>query len=587
MALTGFRKQDGGPPELPTTVATPHGIYKRKYHLRALFQSIAFVALLGSYHVYNKFQGVPDAAAAAAAAATGKLDVFASSSQQFQEHAAIPAVQHRRLLSTLNENDVEGEYDLGTTMTDAADDADLNAITWNFDHDRYLQEGEENGNFTNFTTTAQEKTCDELEIAEPGWWTALYAVGVLYMFLAIAIVCDEFFVEALEEISSERHMNIDKDVAGATLMAAGGSAPELFTNLFGTFDESEIGFGTILGSAAFNVLLVIAACSLAAKETLDLTWWPLFRDCSYYALNLVVLALLVGVSSPDTIEAWEAVILFLMYIGYVLIMWKNREIHKSLTGKELAPQDLNDDTSSGEDESGNLESVKEKFDAMDKDENGGINEEKLRELLTTISASEAEFKMDEAVASIQHSQEGDVTTWEHFSDWYRTSVFFERAKSAAAGEEDESEPIWGPLLFPEDAGILGNFWHLLQLPIVAALTFTTPDVRRQGMGKWCYVSFFIAILWIGVFAYFMVGWTEIIGNTIGVPHVVMGYTVLAAGTSVPDLLSSVIVTRQGSGDMAISSSIGSNIFDITVGLPIPWLIFMAFPDRPNTIHVSG
>ena len=46
---------------------------------------------------------------------------------------------------------------------------------------------------------------------------------------------------------------------------------------------------------------------------------------------------------------------------------------------------------------------------------------------------------------------------------------------------------------------------------------------------------------------------------------IIGLTVLAAGTSVPDLLTSVIVARKGFGDMAISSSIGSNIFDITVG----------------------
>ena len=36
----------------------------------------------------------------------------------------------------------------------------------------------------------------------------------------------------------------------------------------------------------------------------------------------------------------------------------------------------------------------------------------------------------------------------------------------------------------------------------------------------------------------------------------MGLTVLAAGTSVPDLMTSVIVARQGKGDMAVSSSIG-------------------------------
>lgn len=45
----------------------------------------------------------------------------------------------------------------------------------------------------------------------------------------------------------------------------------------------------------------------------------------------------------------------------------------------------------------------------------------------------------------------------------------------------------------------------------------------------------------------------------------MGLTFLAAGTSIPDLITSVIVARKGFGDMAVSSSVGSNIFDVTVG----------------------
>merc|ERR1712151_1083755 len=51
-----------------------------------------------------------------------------------------------------------------------------------------------------------------------------------------------------------------------------------------------------------------------------------------------------------------------------------------------------------------------------------------------------------------------------------------------------------------------------------------------------------------------------------------GFTLLAAGTSIPDAVSSVAVARAGEGDMAVSSSIGSNIFDILVGLPIPWTL---------------
>ena len=71
----------------------------------------------------------------------------------------------------------------------------------------------------------------------------------------------------------------------------------------------------------------------------------------------------------------------------------------------------------------------------------------------------------------------------------------------------------------------------------------------------------------------MVWWVTVIGDVFQVPIVIMGLTFLAAGTSVPDLLTSVIVAKQGHGDMAVSSSIGSNIFDILVGLPVPWLLY--------------
>ena len=128
--------------------------------------------------------------------------------------------------------------------------------------------------------------------------------------------------------------------------------------------------------------------------------------------------------------------------------------------------------------------------------------------------------------------------------------------------------------------------YLIVLPLVLVMALTIPDVRRPGMSIWCYVAFFLSIAWIGGFAYFMVAWAGIIGNTIGIPDVVMGLTILAAGTSVPDMLSSVIVARRGEGDMAVSSSIGSNIFDILVGLPVPWFLFTVWPTTDSTVFVS-
>merc|ERR1719191_2458312 len=73
----------------------------------------------------------------------------------------------------------------------------------------------------------------------------------------------------------------------------------------------------------------------------------------------------------------------------------------------------------------------------------------------------------------------------------------------------------------------------------------------------------------------MVWMVEVLGRVFGIPESIMGLFVLAAGTSIPDCLSSVAVARRGHGDMAVSSSIGSNIFDVLIGLPVPWFIYTA------------
>ena len=114
--------------------------------------------------------------------------------------------------------------------------------------------------------------CKVIGSGQSGWVLPLCVVGLLYLFIGIAIVCDELFVPALELIAERNELSAD--VAGATLMAAGGSAPELATSIIGafldrttarllagtalkllrtlsilsgTFKRSDVGFGTIVG----------------------------------------------------------------------------------------------------------------------------------------------------------------------------------------------------------------------------------------------------------------------------------------------------------------------------------------------------
>ena len=148
----------------------------------------------------------------------------------------------------------------------------------------------------------------------------LYIIGVIYMFVALAIVCDEFFVPALEVIIDK--LGISEDVAGATFMAAGGSAPELFTSFIGVFiARSDVGIGTIVGSAVFNILFVIGMCAIFSAGVLALTWWPLFRDVSFYSLSLICLIVFF---LDKKIYWWEALILMLCYAAYVIFMKFNQ-----------------------------------------------------------------------------------------------------------------------------------------------------------------------------------------------------------------------------------------------------------------------
>ena len=113
-------------------------------------------------------------------------------------------------------------------------------------------------------------------------------------------------------------------------MAAGGSMPELATSFIGAFTGSAVGFGTIIGSAVFNVLFVIGMCAIASKEVLVLTWWPLARDVSYYSLSLILVVVFFGAISRCQIEWWEALILLLLYFVYCAFMKFNQRVYAAL-----------------------------------------------------------------------------------------------------------------------------------------------------------------------------------------------------------------------------------------------------------------
>mmetsp|Transcript_90904 Transcript_90904/g.161820 ORF Transcript_90904/g.161820 Transcript_90904/m.161820 type:complete len:526 (-) Transcript_90904:153-1730(-) len=376
----------------------------------------------------------------------------------------------------------------------------------------------------------------------------LHVIGILYMLLGLNTVCDVYFAGSIDKLVDAWQMTAD--VAGATFMAAGGSAPELFTSLIGaTIAMNDVGFGTIVGSAVFNVLFVIGLCGYVAKGNIDLTWWPLFRDCSYYIVSLAVLA---AFTTDQYIKVWEAVILFSMYLGYITIMFFNGKLQAIAYGFQKSKS------------STQVTHVKPVPTVH------GIGSED-----STPQAVQDNYVEPEKVKAMEEDAKTEAGK---SPDSANKSTDVEAAEETQGdGEDDDDEPE-DFMIRPDTPGAM-IIWALC-LPVYIPLYYLIPWPSE----KYYFVTFGVSLIWIAGFSFCLVWWTEIVGAVIGVPTILMGLTVLAAGTSIPDAVSSMAVARNGQADMAVSSSIGSNIFDILVGLPIPWIIKAGIIEHGNTSY---
>jgi cation:H+ antiporter len=63
-----------------------------------------------------------------------------------------------------------------------------------------------------------------------------------------------------------------------------------------------------------------------------------------------------------------------------------------------------------------------------------------------------------------------------------------------------------------------------------------------------------------------------VAETLGLSELVIGLTIVAAGTSLPELATSVVAAMRGERDIAVGNVVGSNIFNILAVLGVSGLV---------------
>jgi len=296
---------------------------------------------------------------------------------------------------------------------------------------------------------------------------AIYVPLLLIAFYLLYFFSENYFVPSLDRLSER--FNLSSDISGATFMAAGSSAPELavvIASLLVSGNHESIGIGTIIGSALFNLFIIVGAV-MVLKSNTKMVWQPLVRDLVFYALSII---LLFWFFKDGTFSLHEAMIFVGGYVIYFgsLFMWK-----KVFPYKDTELHQANDE----------------------------------KENLNKIDALLIRF--------IQ-----------------RIVTLFSKKKSKTN-----------------------------QL---------VPRVNNL------YFAFMLDVVVIGLLSWLLVHSAIEVSAALGIPEVIIALTVIALGTSVPDLIASVVVAKQGRPGMAINNAIASNIFDILIGLGFPFLLLFIF-----------
>lgn len=125
-------------------------------------------------------------------------------------------------------------------------------------------------------------------------------------------------------------------------------------------------------------------------------------------------------------------------------------------------------------------------------------------------------------------------------------------------------------------GLVAMLWWLTQLGIQERHDPLEGEYDKEipaDMTMAVSIAWFMAGLILLLVSSRVVVWGSVeIAHFFGISDLVIGLTIIAIGTSLPELMASIMSVRKGEADLAIGNVIGSNMFNILAVLSMPALI---------------
>lgn len=98
-----------------------------------------------------------------------------------------------------------------------------------------------------------------------------------------------------------------------------------------------------------------------------------------------------------------------------------------------------------------------------------------------------------------------------------------------------------------------------------ALSEAETTARSEPLGR-SIVGLVLGVGSLAIASRFVVSGAEGIAVSLGVPELIIGLTIVALGTSAPEIVTTIIAAVRGQRDLAVGNAVGSNIFNILLVL---------------------
>lgn len=141
-------------------------------------------------------------------------------------------------------------------------------------------------------------------------------VSVLVILASLVVLerAANYFVEGLGTLSNR--FTISEAVIGASIAAIGSSMPELGASVFSVIEGAPtIGFGTIIGSAIFNITVIVGGSALFGKFAIDRR--VVYRDGLFYLFTVLVAIAGTWDGVLTRLEAVAWALLFVVYLAWL------------------------------------------------------------------------------------------------------------------------------------------------------------------------------------------------------------------------------------------------------------------------------